>query len=83
MWRVPWGAPPRPCIRRRRRIRLRKAAPRAELLFGELVVRAVSPRRFMTLLLGGFACAALVLAAIIFILTLVYFRLQRRLVFYE
>jgi predicted permease len=31
---------------------------------GELVDRAVSPRRFMTLLLGGFACGALILAAI-------------------
>jgi predicted permease len=31
---------------------------------GELVDRAVSPRRFMTLLLGGFAVGALVLAAI-------------------
>jgi putative ABC transport system permease protein len=31
---------------------------------GELVDRAVSPRRFMTLLLGGFAAVALVLAAI-------------------
>jgi predicted permease len=31
---------------------------------GELVDRAVSPRRFMTLLLGGFASVALLLAAI-------------------
>jgi predicted permease len=31
---------------------------------GELVDRAVSPRRFLTLLLGGFAAGALVLAAI-------------------
>jgi predicted lysophospholipase L1 biosynthesis ABC-type transport system permease subunit len=31
---------------------------------GQLVDRAVSPRRFLTLLLGGFACCALVLAAI-------------------
>jgi predicted permease len=31
---------------------------------GELVDRAVSPRRFMTLLLGGFACGALILAVI-------------------
>jgi predicted permease len=31
---------------------------------GELVDRAVSPRRFMTLLLGGFAFGALILAAI-------------------
>lgn len=31
---------------------------------GELVDRAVSPRRFLTLLLGGFACCALALAAI-------------------
>ena len=31
---------------------------------GDLVDRAVSPRRFMTLLLGGFACGALILAVI-------------------
>ncbi len=31
---------------------------------GELVERSVSPRRFMTLLLGGFACGALLLAVI-------------------
>jgi predicted permease len=31
---------------------------------GELVDRAVSPRRFLTMLLGGFACCALILAAI-------------------
>jgi predicted permease len=39
-------------------------ATRESQPLGELIDRAVSPRRFMTLLLGGFASGALILAAI-------------------